>query len=571
MKLSLPAVLTDFENALDTSTGHLSCCTLLECVQACLVLSESDSNKPHLRSSNVMCLTIKALRTYTSNAPRLEATHANGVLVDHGGGGSDPKCARSCMELLLQLFFCFSDEVEWRNMVEQQCPDLNEVLLAVKNLPPDRMLGTHTEVALKHLLCSLGQGHQSQLTSASSAPAAERKHVMLSYCHMAKKQLVVELGASLRAKGVDVWRDEEGSQCVPAMSGSTDDCMAAAIEHSHTIVICVSPAYKASPNCRMEAKYANDMHKRGKVNLVFVMMEQGYTTRSSPEHVDGWLGLMIGDQLWHAMWAGDQVAAAAAAIHGSIGIIASAMPPASPTTTLPAQPVQQIAVLSPCTPSLKRPANAQLPSDTPLAKCLRMLSPVDVHMAPPAAAAAGAPCHQSPSQTPSLLSHPVSGDNAAAVLSSAFETLQDASKALDSASLATLLQNVGVTSSGDLAYLDAASLASIMALLKPVASSFFARVAACIRHLQMTWSVQADELCAEDASRIRDACFAYLLDTTAHIDNSSMASLLHQIGLSQSHEIQFLDDSQLSSIVSLLKPVAARAFVHMMALVRRRP
>jgi hypothetical protein len=122
------------------------------------------------------------------------------------------------------------------------------------------------------------------------------------------------------------------------MSGSTDVCMADAIEHSHTIIICVSPAYKASANCRTEAKYANDMHKRGKVKLVFVMMEQGYTTRSSPEYVDGWLGLMIGDHMWHAMWAQDQVAAVTAAIHVAIGPAASlpadaaAMPLRCPAT-----------------------------------------------------------------------------------------------------------------------------------------------------------------------------------------------------------------------------------------------
>jgi hypothetical protein len=86
---------------------------------------------------------------------------------------------------------------------------------------------------------------------------------------------------------------------VSAMSGNTDDCMTAAIEHSHTIIESVSRAYKASANCRMEAKYANDMLKCGKVQLVFVMMEREYTTRSSPEYVDGWLGMMISDQLWH--------------------------------------------------------------------------------------------------------------------------------------------------------------------------------------------------------------------------------------------------------------------------------
>jgi hypothetical protein len=53
----------------------------------------------------------------------------------------------------------------------------------------------------------------------------------------------------------------------------------------------------------MQAKYANGMHTRCRVKPVFVMMNRAYTTRSSPEYVDGWLGL------WHALWAGDLVAA----------------------------------------------------------------------------------------------------------------------------------------------------------------------------------------------------------------------------------------------------------------------
>jgi hypothetical protein len=67
------------------------------------------------------------------------------------------------------------------------------------------------------------------------------------------------------------------------------------------------------------------MHKRGRVKLVFVMMEQGYTTRSSPEYVDGWLGLMIGNQLWHGLWADYQVAAVAAAIHDASVAAAAAV------------------------------------------------------------------------------------------------------------------------------------------------------------------------------------------------------------------------------------------------------
>jgi hypothetical protein len=261
-------------------------------VRACLVLSESDSNKPLLRGSNLLRLTADALRLYASNAPSLTVLRSNGNL-DAGGGGSDPECAQLCVELLLQLSFCFPEQREWRLAVEQQCADLRQMLLVVKDLPPDRSLDMHTMLSVRHLLASLDQPAPSHVAPAPPTAAAARRHAMVSYCWGAKKELVVALAAGLRAKGVDVWRDEEGSQCVPAMSGSTDDCMAAAVEHSHTIIVCVSRAYKASANCRMEAKYANDMHKRGKVNLVFAMMEQDYTTRSSPEYAPTFLQYKI--------------------------------------------------------------------------------------------------------------------------------------------------------------------------------------------------------------------------------------------------------------------------------------
>ena len=281
---------------LDPCKRYLSCNMPSEIIRACLVLSESDSNKPHLRSSNLLRLTVQAMKLYAHNAPRLTVTRSSGVPADFGGGGSDVESAQLSVELLLQLSFCYPIEMEWRSAVAQHCQDAIEVLRALKNLPADRQLDTHSVLSLNHLIGTLGIAPQSPVQGGSrpsSTAAPTNKHVMLSYCWGAKKELVVELGASLRAKGVDVWRDEEGSQCVPAMSGSTDDCMAAAIERSHTIIVCVSRAYKASANCRMEAKYANDMHKRGKVNLVFAMMEQDYTTRSSPEYAPTFLQYKI--------------------------------------------------------------------------------------------------------------------------------------------------------------------------------------------------------------------------------------------------------------------------------------
>ena len=64
------------------------------------------------------------------------------------------------------------------------------------------------------------------------------------------------------------------------MSGDTDDRMAQAVEASSFVIIAVSKPYKESPNCRIEAKYANQLMKKGKVKIIFVMMQKEYTTVS---------------------------------------------------------------------------------------------------------------------------------------------------------------------------------------------------------------------------------------------------------------------------------------------------
>ena len=140
---------------LDPTKRHLSGNMLSSIVCACLVLSESDSNKPHLRSSNLLYLTAETLKLYASNAPTLTVVQSNGLLSDKGGGGSDPECAQLCMELLLQLSFCYPSEGEWRSAVAQQCPDLHALLLTVRDLPPDRSLEVHSVLTLKHLLATI--------------------------------------------------------------------------------------------------------------------------------------------------------------------------------------------------------------------------------------------------------------------------------------------------------------------------------------------------------------------------------------------------------------------------------
>ena len=83
------------------------------------------------------------------------------------------------------------------------------------------------------------------------------------------------------------------------------------------------------------------------------------------------------------------------------------------------------------------------------------------------------------------------------------------------------------------------------------------------------WRKRADAVHALIASDSGVKCFDYLQDATKHTDPTATAALLQQLGVSLPHELQYLDDSQLSGIVALLKPVAAKVFTHMMAHVRR--
>jgi hypothetical protein len=100
-------------------------------------------------------------------------------------------------------------------------------------------------------------------------------HIMLSYSWSANKNLVVKFGKRLQALGYDVWRDEVGSSLVGPMSGDIVESMAAAIQTSYMMIICVSPEYKESANCRQEAKYARARSLSANLQIAYVMMYEG--------------------------------------------------------------------------------------------------------------------------------------------------------------------------------------------------------------------------------------------------------------------------------------------------------
>ncbi len=80
------------------------------------------------------------------------------------------------------------------------------------------------------------------------------------------------------------------SDCLAISHAQADtfDRMAEAIENSYVVLMCVSPHYEASVNCKLEAEYIFQK----KVPFIPLMMVPGY-------HPRGWLGLMLGQRLYY--------------------------------------------------------------------------------------------------------------------------------------------------------------------------------------------------------------------------------------------------------------------------------
>ena len=90
--------------------------------------------------------------------------------------------------------------------VAHQCLDLHALLLAVRDLPPDRSLEVYSMLTLKHLLSTMHSAAPSPAVAAPTAAAVCKQHAMLSYCWGAKKDL------GLRQK----LGDKTGSRVLPA-------------------------------------------------------------------------------------------------------------------------------------------------------------------------------------------------------------------------------------------------------------------------------------------------------------------------------------------------------------------
>jgi GTPase SAR1 family protein len=225
---------------------------------------------------------------------------------------------------------------EWLEVVKKLIRECYKCLKVTLLLPVDCEEGKNGLISLEGMLnkqqsmmpeyisedgyCRLTRAKFIELQSKWSSPnlpvppLTNPSHIMFSYCWGYKKDHVIAMEKKLREKGYDIWRDENGSSIVPPLAGDTDESMARAVEKSSLIIIFVSKAYYNSANCKKEAQYCSQKRKP----LLFVMLDENYHTGSSPEAVEGWLGLLVGTQLWYSLWKLDQLESTSSAIASRI-------------------------------------------------------------------------------------------------------------------------------------------------------------------------------------------------------------------------------------------------------------
>jgi hypothetical protein len=283
-------------------------------------LSVSDENKSiMIKYPKLISLACQGIRLFIDNAPECKGMNPGQMFcIPGGGGGKDMLTVENLLELLLQLSFMFEDDIALKSVFITPDHDLQKMLEELLNIPIERHVSSETRQFALKLLSKLDP---SKVQETGNSISIGSQHIMLSYSWSANKDLVIAFGKKLREMGYDVWRDEEGSSIIGPMSmtGNTLDAMTEAVEKSYMMIIFVSPEYKESTNCRTEGLYGFKRAANSGLKLLYVMMNENYTTESRPVAVNGWLAGMIGAELWYPLWNKNQLTSTVNAIASKLG------------------------------------------------------------------------------------------------------------------------------------------------------------------------------------------------------------------------------------------------------------
>lgn len=312
---------------------------LRDCSSALRCLSISDGNKALLlKHPTFMNHILRALQLFIDDAPECGALY-QGFQSYAGGGGKDLESIENLLELLLQLSFYYEDEITFQREFNKPEYQLSYRLKCLLNLAEVRQLSFSSRqftLELLHRLepLSAKQGedyHQQRALYRSTSTAIEKpQHIMISYAangltsaSVTQRQQVMALAKQLRTMGYEVWTDTEGSTLVPAAinpasSSSSVSIVAEAIQQSYMVILCLSKEYRDSVTCRSEAKYCQARQQSHDLRLLYVMLDEGYHTKSRPP-MDGWLSFMVGSQPWYPLWTVEQVEGTAESIATLVG------------------------------------------------------------------------------------------------------------------------------------------------------------------------------------------------------------------------------------------------------------
>jgi hypothetical protein len=210
----LVAVLENTLNGIGGADHPLGTFCLRLTLNACLVLSISDSNKELLIQSSLLPLLVRAVRMFVDAEPPIECC---------GGGAEDVEAAELAVGTLVQLAFYYDSNVA----LQSSYLTANVVLLDLlqgfisneKTCDPAK---DNARLLVKRLTTSEHDELQENDSTPAAAPqepqlaqqggAGVPAHIMLSYCWnaAARPELVQQMHASLTTRGYDVWLDTVG-------------------------------------------------------------------------------------------------------------------------------------------------------------------------------------------------------------------------------------------------------------------------------------------------------------------------------------------------------------------------
>lgn len=248
-------------------------------------------------------------------------------------------------------------------------------------------------------------------------------------------------------------------------------------------------------------------------------MDRNYHTNSVPRVVDGWLGFLIGAELWYPLWEPSQVDSTSLSIKKLVGDNASL---AKNRLYMSARRGGAALPLAPSAPSTSSPTDPTTPiSSASFNAATTISSPKPP--APPAAAV------KSYATAWSLL---------------------DSKKAKYSSVLQGLLEDMGLESSEDLSHLDLSEWRLLsLTLKKPQQSAFLDALGIEIPYYEIN-------------SRLADVSLAWQLITSQPgLYNNALQGAIEDLGVEKAEDLRALDGNDMVLIASTLKRPQQKKFI----------